>query len=393
MNAERRIRIGVAGLGRAFTLMLPTFTQDDRVQLVAACDPLPAARARFARDFAAPAYDTVEQLCADSQVELVYIATPHGLHAAHVCLAAAAGKHVLVEKPMAITLEECDAMVAAVAQAGTQLIVGHSHSFNAPVARAVEILRSGQLGAVRMLHAFNYTDFMYRPRRLEEFDTARGGGVVLSQGAHQVDVLRLLACAQGQRRVCSVRAHTGNWDDARPAEGAYSALLQFDDGAFASATYSGYAHFDSDSLMDWYGELGQAKTAQDYGAARQRLSAHSGADEAAFKAARNYGGSLYQAPAVQASPAHQHFGHVLVSCDRGDLRLMPMGVEWYLDAEMRVQALAPPLWPRKEVVDELWNTLIHGEPLVHGGKWSRDTLAVCLALLQSGREQRDIIPR
>ena len=62
-------------------------------------------------DFGAPAYETVEALCDDPAVEAIYIATPHQMHARHVALAAAKGKHILVEKPMAITLAECQAMV------------------------------------------------------------------------------------------------------------------------------------------------------------------------------------------------------------------------------------------------------------------------------------------
>ncbi len=103
---------------------------------------------------------------------------------------------------------------------------------------------------------------------------------------------------------------TGNWDAARPTEGAYSALLTFEDGAFASCTYSGYAHFDSDEFQGWIGEMGLPKDRARYGAARKALQAAANADEeAAMKAARNYGGANY-APAAARSRErhHQHFG-------------------------------------------------------------------------------------
>ena len=112
-EGNRKLRIGVAGLGRAFTVMLPTFVADPRVALVAAADPRPEARQRFAADFSAKSHRTVEELCADPDVEVVYVATPHQHHAAHAILAARAGKHVLVEKPMAVTLEDCAAMIEA----------------------------------------------------------------------------------------------------------------------------------------------------------------------------------------------------------------------------------------------------------------------------------------
>ena len=108
------MRLGVAGLGRAFTIMLPTFVQDERIALVAAADPRTEAREKFAADFKAHTYASVEELCADASVEAIYVATPHQFHAAHVCMAAAAGKHVLVEKPLAVTLAECRSMINAV---------------------------------------------------------------------------------------------------------------------------------------------------------------------------------------------------------------------------------------------------------------------------------------
>src|SRR5450631_3864471 len=111
--SDRRIRLGVAGLGRAFTLMLPTLVADARVQLVAAADPRVEATQRFASEFDARAHATVDALCADPGVDVVYIATPHQDHAEHACLAARYGKHALVEKPMAITLDECRRMIDA----------------------------------------------------------------------------------------------------------------------------------------------------------------------------------------------------------------------------------------------------------------------------------------
>ena len=80
---ERRLRIGVAGLGRAFTLMLPTLAADPRLELVAAADPRAEATKRFAADFGARVYASIDELCTDEGVEVVYVATPHQHHAAH----------------------------------------------------------------------------------------------------------------------------------------------------------------------------------------------------------------------------------------------------------------------------------------------------------------------
>lgn len=387
----RPIRLGIAGLGRAFTLMLPTFAADPRIALIAVADLRPEARKRFEADFDAATYDTVEALCDDPNVEAIYVATPHQMHAAHVAIAAARGKHVLVEKPIAIRLEECREMINAVRRAGVQLVVGHSHSFNAPILHARKLIESGAFGAVRMIHALNYTDYMVRPRRPEELDTEQGGGVIFSQGSHQIDIVRLL----GGGLVRSVRAAAGNWDAARPTEGAYSALLTFDDGAFASCTYSGYAHFDSDVFLGFIGEMGLPKDPARYGATRRALRAASSAEEeSALKAARNYGGSGYAPPDIPpADRRHQHFGSVIVSCERADLRPMPEGVMIYDDDTVRFQTVPVPSVPRAEVIDEFYDAVVNGTPPLHDGEWSRATLEVCLAILDSSQMQAEIMLR
>ena len=369
-------------------MMLPTLAADPRIELVAAADPRPEATRRFAADFGARTYDAFAPLCADPAVDAIYIATPHQHHAEHAIAAAAHGKHLLVEKPMAITLVECRQMIEAARWAGVHLVVGHSHSFDRPIARAREIVAGGTVGAVRMITAQYHTDFLYRPRRPEELDTARGGGAVFSQGAHQIDIVRLL----GGGRVRSVRAQTGAWDAARPTEGAYAALLTFDDGAFASLTYSGYGHFDGNELCGGYTEVGLPMDPSRYGAARRGLAlATNAAQEAAAKNARNYGGADYAASTDNMPrPWHQHFGLVIVSCERADLRPLPNGVMIYGDGDATLDPLPPPGVPRAEVVDELVAAVLDGVPPLHDGAWAMATLEVCVAVLASAREQREV---
>jgi phthalate 4,5-cis-dihydrodiol dehydrogenase len=382
VTGERKLRIGVAGLGRAFTVMLPTLVADPRVALVAAADPRAEARTRFAADFSARTYDTIEQLCADPAVEILYVATPHQYHAQHAILAAQCGKHVLVEKPMALTLDECAAMIAAARAARVHLLVGHSHSFDAPIQHTRALIAGGAFGAVRMINTLNYTDFVYRPRRPEELDTAQGGGAIFSQGAHQVDIVRLL----GGGEVQSVRAATGAWDPARPTEGAYSALFSFRGGAFASLTYGGYGHFDSDEFLGWTGEMGQAKTPY-----ARTLQQFASADaEAAAKNARNYGGADYR-PAADPPLAHQNFGLLIASCERAELRPLPNGVMIYQDGTARLDPLPPPAVPRREVIDELHEAVVRGIAPRHDGAWAMATLEACLAILRSSREGREIV--
>jgi len=384
MSVREPLRIGVAGLGRAFMLMLPTFVAHPRVKLVAASDPRDEARRQFEAEFGGRTYPTVEALCADREVDAVYIATPHELHAQHVNAAARHRKHALVEKPMAITMAECKTMIDAARDARVTLVIGHSHSFDAPFLRARELIAGGGYGQVRMIAALNYTDFLYRPRRPEELDTAKGGGVAFSQGAHQVDIVRLLAGG----RATSVRAYAGAWDRARPTEGAYSAQLGFADGAFASLVYSGYAHFDSDELVDWIGELGHRKDRARYGTARAALrSGISAQEEAALKNRRTYGSAATE---TAAPIAHNQFGMVVASCDRADLRPMPNGVMVYGDEREWLEELPPPTVPRAEVVDEFCDAIAAVRPAIHSGEWAMATLEVCLAILESARSGREV---
>ena len=382
MSAEP-IRLGVVGLGRAFVLMWPTFAKDDRVRLVAACAPRQASRDAFVAEFGGRAYRDVEALCADPDVEAVYVATPHQLHRAHVEAAAAAGKHVLVDKPLCVSLEDGKAMVAACEAAGVRLVVGPSHSFDAPVALAHRLRRDGAIGRVRMIQALNYTDFLYRPRRPEELRTGEGGGVLFSQGVHQVDIVRLLAGGLGRE----VSALTGNWDAERPAEGAYSALMTFEGGCFATLTYSGYAHFDSDVWMDGVSELGRAKAPGAYGDARRALrEVRSPEAESALKSTRTYGA----ARPPDAAPHHEHFGPVIVVGERGDLRLTPAGVHVYGDLEHRFHAVPPPRVPRAEVVDVLVEALRGGRDPVQTGAWGLASLEVCHAILRAAETGRSV---
>jgi phthalate 4,5-cis-dihydrodiol dehydrogenase len=360
--------------------MLPTWVQDPRIRLVAAFDPRAQAAAQFAKDFSASSHPNAAALCADPQVEWVYVASPHQMHAEHVALAAQMGKHVLVEKPMALSLTECNRMIEACQIACTHLIVGHSHSFNAPVLLAKRMIDSGRYGAVRLIHAMNFTDFLYRPRRPEELDTRQGGGVAFSQAAHQVDIVRLL----GGGLVNSVYARTGAWDASRPTEGAYTALLNFENGTVANLTYNGYGYYDSDELMGQVSELAKPKPVGAHQATRQKLArSHNESEEARLKAERNYGGAHYQPDAGSPPQANQHFGPILVCCDGADLRLTPFGVEVHDFHGVRSVRAGPPEIPRQEVVDELWTVTRLGAPVVHSGAWSRATLEVCLALLDS----------
>jgi phthalate 4,5-cis-dihydrodiol dehydrogenase len=376
------IGLGIAGLGMAGAVMVKAAAVHGGYRLKAAADPHRAPRAAFARDINAAVYEDIGALCADPAVEVVYIATPHQFHAPHAILAAAHGKHIILEKPMALTLADCDAIIAAVERAGVRLIVGHTHSFDPQVLAMRRLVSSGALGRLGMIHSFNYTNFLYRPRRPEELDTARGGGILFNQVPHQIDIVRLLAGGLAR----SVRAQVTALDPKRPTEGSCAALIQFDNGAAASLVYSGYDYFDSDEWHFNIGERGAPKTL-DHGAARRALMTT--ADETRARTETFAYGS-----ASAALPPHQpHFGITIVTGEKAELRASADGLIAYgptgpskIDIE-RVSGMPG----RHQVLDEMGRVLRLGERPIHDGRWGKATLEVALAILQSAREGREIM--
>ena len=373
------------GLGMAGAVMVRAAAAHPGIKIVAAAEPHDAPRAAFARDFNAAVYASIEELCADPAVDAVYIATPHQFHAPHAIVAAERGKHIILEKPMALTLAKCDAIIAAVERAGVHLVVGHTHAFDPAVRAMRRMVVSGELGALGMIAALNYTNFLYRPRRPEELDTARGGGILFNQVPHQIDMVRLI----GGGRLRSVRAQVTRLDPARPTEGGLVAFLEFENGAAASLAYGGYDFFDSDELHFWISERGADKPHDQHGAARRALAARQTAEESRLRVEQYAYGADAGAP-----PAHQpHFGLMIVTCARGEMRASVDGLLVYDQNGKREIALpkSAAMPGRSEVLDDLIAAIRNGRPPMQNGRWAKANVEVSLALLRSARERREIV--
>lgn len=394
MKASGTLRLGVIGLGRAAASMLPSLVAHPRIEVVSAAEPREVPRRAFAEQFGRPAHDTAVELCRDPDVDAVYIATPHQYHAEHAILAAENGKHVLVEKPMALTVDECRSMNAAALTHGTVLSVGPTHGYDPPIVALQEHIRTGRYGRVRMISTFNYTNFLYRPRRPEELDTRLGGGIVYNQLPHQIDIVRLLAGAD----IRSLRASLGTWDPDRATEGSCMAFLDFTNGATATMMYSGYDRFDSDEFVGWVGEGGRKKRPDAHGTAQRALRALApGTAEAARKADTGFGGT-HQKPAGTAPESlpegghHPHFGMTIVNCEKADLRIAPDGIVVYDEDGRREVALSlgRTVPDKGRVLDEFYGAVIEGVPAVHDGKWGQATLEACLGILESNRTGQQV---
>jgi len=381
------LRLGMAGLGVASTQILPPISALPYIKITAAADTRSDALAKFRETYKGEAFTSVEAMCVSPNVDAIYIATPNQLHAQHAIAAAEHGKHIIVEKPMAMTLAECDAMNEAADKYGVKLLCGHTHSFDPPIRKIREIVKSGDLGRLRMINTWNFNEFMYRPRMKHELATSRG--VVLNQGPHHVDIVRLI----GGGLVRSVRAMTGIWDKARGYEGSYTCYLEFQDGTPATLVYSGYGFFDTAELFEWVGEGGQHRDPKTNLSVRKRLREVRTADEEEeLKEAMRFGGLREgEFSHVWTGDRKQpFFGFTLVSCDKGDIRQTPDGLKFYGESDQREITLPAGSRGREAEVEELYNAVVYDRPVFHDGRWGAATLEVCLAMLESAENREEI---
>ena len=381
----KAFRFGVAGLGVASTQILPAIANHPNLKVTAAVSRRPEAREKFAREFGGEVYETVEEMCASPNVDAVYVCTPNQFHAEHVIAAVENGKHVIVEKPMGLTIEECEAMNAAAERNKVKLLCGHTHSFDAPVRKMREIVASGELGKLCMINTWHDQDFMYRARMPHELDASLGGNVVFNQAPHAIDILRLI----GGGMVRSVRAMTGVWDPARRAEGAWVAYVEFEDGTPATDVFNGYAHFDTAEFTEWMGE-GKRTPEQNLRARARIAGLKSPEEEASLKSVQRYGGGQEANRTRDESYPESHFGITVVSCEHGDIRQSLHGLLIYGDEKNWEVPVSKTARGREAELNELYQAVVEDRPVFHDGRWGEATLEVVLAIMQSAKERREI---
>jgi phthalate 4,5-cis-dihydrodiol dehydrogenase len=395
--------MGFAGLSMDATKVLTQVAGLPNVKLAAAADAKRAAALdRFSRDFGAETYNSIEKLCRSPNVDAVYVATPPELHAEHAIIAAKHGKHVIVEKPMALTLDDAERMNDAAERHGVKLLCGHTHSFDTPVRKMREIVRSGELGKLCMINTWNYNDFMYR--RFTDQDLAATYGIILNQLPHQVDTVRLI----GGGMVKSVRAVTGVWDSLRTSVGASACFLEFEEGAAATIVYSGRAYFDTAELFWWIGEGGQPRAPDTNLNARTNLRGLAGADfdtkiENLKEREMRYGAKgLSEVPShhgweekvqrpARAEVHQPFFGLTVVSCERGDMRQSPDGLVIFGEDAKKDIAVPRGVRGRQAEINELYEAVFNNRPLFHDGRWGEATLEVCLGILESARNRKECL--
>jgi phthalate 4,5-cis-dihydrodiol dehydrogenase len=388
----RTLKIGMIGIGVGGAEILPAMEAMETLELVAGADVVPETLERFkARYPTTKTYLSAEELCRDPNVEAVWVSTPNRFHTEHTILAANHGKHVVVEKPMAITLADAERMVEAADKNGIKLLAGHTRAFTLPIRAMRRVIASGKYGRLRALNIWAYSDWMLRPRTADELDLAQGGGIPYRQGPHQVDTVRLL----GGGMLRSVRAQVGQWLPERPIPGYYAAFLDFEDGTPATIVHNGYGYFLGAELVPW-GQDRQRYTAAERAGVRQALRSGTRA-ETAEKQAMRIGGDQERALFRRDEPepwAPEDMGMAIASLDRADVRQSAHGIYVHSDEGKRDVAIEAGRQmgtsQRRAELEELYDAVVGGKPVWHDGRWGMATLEVCLAIMQSARERSEV---
>jgi phthalate 4,5-cis-dihydrodiol dehydrogenase len=384
----RPMNVGVAGLGAGAIQVVAAMEDAPYVNLMAAADVRPKALEAFSARYGGRGYGSVEELVKDPDVEVIWISTPNQLHCEHALLAASHGKHVVVEKPMAVSLEQAGRMVEAAEKNNVKLLCGHTASLMAGFRSMRRLITSGELGKPQAINCWSYVDWLFRPRMGPEIDISIGGGVPFRQGPHQFDVVRLM----GGGMVRSVRGSVRDWMPFRPSPGYYTAFLEFEDGMPATVVKNAYGYFMTTEFVPW---AGGTEIPEPNRLLRKSLRAGEQVDESERKEAIRFG-SGREARDIQNRdrPARTGFqqdaGIVVVSCEKGDIRQSPNGLLVYDDEGHHDVPVEGVHDERMAELDEMYDAIAENRPVHHDGRWGMATLEIILAMMESSSEGREI---
>jgi len=388
--AEEPLKLGIIGVGVGAAEMLPPMENADFINLFAGADINPDVRKRFGDRYPeARVYASAEEMLADPDVEAVWISTPNMYHAPMTIMAAAAGKHIVVEKPMALNMQQAEEMVAAADKNGVKLIAGHTQSFSPHIRLMRQIVNSGRIGKLGAINAIAYTDWMIRPRTWEELDPEQGGGLVYRQTPHQIDSIRSI----GGGLIRNIRGAAGQWMDTRPIPGYYAVFMEFESGVPAVAIHNGYGYFVASELVPWGDADTRYSPAQRNEIKRQMREGSRAETEE--KLSLRIGGEgerlIFRGEMQEKKPWKPNdLGIVVVSCERGEIRQSPHGLFLYEDDGVKELVLDERPQGRDAELRELYNAVRLGEPVYHSGAWGMATLEVGLGINESTKTHKDI---
>ncbi len=223
-----KVRLGLVGLGWWGAELASTVERSGTAEVVACHARTASAREGFAERFGCRSVTSLKELLTADDVEGVILATPHSVHAEQICEAAAAGKHVLVEKPFTLTVEQARCAVAAADSAGTLLMVGHQRRRQGANRRIRQMVQNGELGTVLLASSmFNVSKGYPATWRADQTETPLGAMTGL--GVHMIDTYQYLIGP-----IVAVTALSRSVLADQPLDHATGLLFEFESGAVAS---------------------------------------------------------------------------------------------------------------------------------------------------------------
>lgn len=257
MSSEKTFRVALVGCGRISKNHFEAIEQIDGLALAAVCDVDPERAAQAGAQGNVPHYSSYEKMLKESKADIVTIATPSGLHAEQGVAAALAGKHVVMEKPMAISLTGADALVHACDKAGVKLFVVKQNRLNLPVQLLKRAVDRNRFGRIYMASC---TVHWARPQEYYDQAPWRGtwefdGGAFMNQASHYVDLIQWL-----MGPVESVMAKTATLARRIETEDTGVAILKFRSGALGTIQVTMLAYpRNLEGSITILGEKGSAK--------------------------------------------------------------------------------------------------------------------------------------
>jgi predicted dehydrogenase len=230
--------------------------EDRKPVLAAACDVIDSRVQHFVSQYGGDAYTDYRRILDRQDIDIVTICTPSGMHAEMGIAAAQAGKHVLVEKPIALTLEDADALIAACERAGVALGVVLQNRFNPPMRELRRLIDQGELGRIYLGSA---TVRWYRPQSYYEDGwhgtIAMDGGALMNQSIHHIDALQWL-----MGDVLSVFSYADTLAHRMEAEDVGVSVLRFRNGALGTVEGSTLTFPENlEGSIALFGEHGSVK--------------------------------------------------------------------------------------------------------------------------------------
>ncbi|MFQ4142542.1 Gfo/Idh/MocA family oxidoreductase [Chlorogloeopsis sp. ULAP02] len=291
-NDKSKVRYAVIGLGWiAQETVLPAFANAENSELVALFSEDEVKRKELSEKYGVPAftYEEYEAFLRSGAADAVYIALPNHLHCEYTVKAANAGVHILCEKPMAVTEQECEQMIRAAKDNNVKLMIAYRLHFDKANMQAVEILKSGKIGEPRIFNSVFSQEVVEGNVRLEPI--SNGGGTVYDMGIYCINAARYLF----QDEPTEVVAFCANNGEKRfeEADEMTSAILRFPGDKLATFTSSfGVAPVSTLQVSGTKGDLRMDSAYSYQGELKQQITINNETQEQSFPAGDQFAAEI-----------------------------------------------------------------------------------------------------